>query len=130
MRSIILSILTLAAVITTQTMTEAKHPTRPKVNVYHGYLIDKMCAPDMTVKGAGAYDEAANHTKTCLIEPKCIKGGFGMITSDNKWIPFNKAGSQKAEQLAVLTTKKDHVAIAVEGIMRGKTLSVSKITEE
>jgi hypothetical protein len=51
---------------------------------WSGTVVDTMC------KGR----DVANHTRDCAL--KCAKGGFGLVTSDGKFLKFDEAGNAKA----------------------------------
>ena len=67
-----------------------------------GVLIDKMCsykAETRIVPGsrlAGGIITIYPHTRQCAFMPECQKSGYGVFTYDQKFLPFDEAGNQKA----------------------------------
>lgn len=128
MRSISISLLGLLLISFSAFSTPAKNPRPIKQASYSGYMVDKMCSAGVA-SGSDAYQKAARHDKTCLVEAPCLSSGFGLVTPAGKWLPFDAAGDQKASKVALLTSKQDHIAVTVKGTMRDGTLYVSQIAE-
>ncbi len=84
---------------------------------YSGTLVDTMC------KGK---DDLAAHTTKCAIG--CAKGGYGIMTSDGKFMKFDEAGNAKA--LAVLkgTKKEADLKATVSGSVDGDVLKVESVS--
>ena len=68
-----------------------------------GILMDQMCSgkADLRISGAtgllvGGRIVAEAHTRECLLMPECQKSGYGVYTSDNKFLKFDEAGNRKA----------------------------------
>ncbi len=59
---------------------------------WSGTVVDTMC------KGK----DVANHTRECALG--CAKGGFGLVTSDGKFLKFDESGN--ARTLAALKASK------------------------
>lgn len=69
------------------------------------------------------------HTRACAL--KCEASGFGIITSDKKYIKFDAEGNkeikeQLKEQLKA-SSKKDHLRVDVTGDLQGDTLKVTSV---
>ena len=66
-----------------------------------------------------------SHTRACAL--KCQQSGFGVITSDKKFLKFDAKGN--AEVIAALkaSDKKDHLRADVTGEVEGDTLKVSSV---
>lgn len=74
-------------------------------------LIDSTCARKM----------AANpdaHPRDCAI--KCAQFGYGIITSDGRFLKFDTAGNKQALDLLKSTDKKDHLRLNVTGGPEGR----------
>jgi hypothetical protein len=99
---------------------------------YAGYLMDAACGvPGKGMDGVDVAHFPQDHTTACLVD--CTASGFGISIKDGmayKYIPFDKAGSDLANQ-AVLkkTTRNKGVAIEVEGMLSGGILTVKSIKE-
>lgn len=89
-----------------------------------GILITRMCA----MKAAkGGPDAAAKHERTCNLKENCAKTGFGVLTSDNKFLSFDDAGNAKALQALQESTKKDDMQVTITGEVQGDTIKVATL---
>jgi hypothetical protein len=81
-------------------------------------VVDVNCSK----KVAGDPD---SHTRACAL--KCQESGFGIITSDKKFLKFDANGN--AEVIAALkaSDKKDHLRANVSGDVQGDTLKVTSV---
>jgi hypothetical protein len=85
-------------------------------------LIDNMCQQKEKVKA-----DPDGHPASCLL--KCGKnGGFGVVTSDGKFLKLDAGGNQKAVAALEKTSKKDHVRVNVSGEQKGDTIQVAELT--
>jgi hypothetical protein len=66
-----------------------------------------------------------SHTRDCAL--KCASGGFGIVTSDEKFLKFDPAGNAKIEEALKASDKKDHLRANVEGDVQGDMLKVTSI---
>jgi hypothetical protein len=66
------------------------------------------------------------HTKECAM--KCAKGGFGIYTSDGKFLKFDEAGNQKMMDALGKTSKNDHLHVNVKGELSGDTIKVESLS--
>jgi hypothetical protein len=88
---------------------------------YQGVLIDKACsykAETRIVPGPrleGGIVVAYAHTRQCALMPACQKSGYGVFTYDQKFLPFDAAGNQKALALLKTTKKEDDLRVEVSG---------------
>ena len=89
-----------------------------------GFLVDKMCSAKVAKGGQKA---AAMHTKDCALMPPCEESGYGVVTSDNKFIMFDKAGNEKAVAALKATDKKDNLKVHVTGDVNGSNVKVSNL---
>ena len=98
-----------------------------------GVLIDKLCslnAETRVVPGPrleGGIIVAYNHTKECALMPACEKSGYGIFTYDSKFVPFDRAGNQKAMAYFKQTAQEDDFRVEVAGEMHGGVMRVNSI---
>jgi len=69
-----------------------------------------------------------SHTRDCAL--KCAKSGFGIITSDNRYLRFDQAGNEQVLSQLRSSDKKDHLRVNVDGDVQGDTLHVKTVTLE
>jgi len=81
-------------------------------------IVDKNCS----AKVASAPD---THTRDCAL--KCAASGFGIITSDQKFLKFDEAGNKQITQELKASSKKDHLRVDVDGTVEGDTLKVTSV---
>jgi len=81
-------------------------------------LMDKNCSGKMK----GAPDA---HTTSCAI--KCAASGYGVLTADGTYVPFDKAGSDKALALLKATKKADHLRVNVSGELKDGAIVVASL---
>jgi hypothetical protein len=48
-----------------------------------------------------------SHTRDCAL--KCASSGFGVVTSDQKFLKFDPAGNAKIEEALKASDRKDHL---------------------
>lgn len=65
------------------------------------------------------------HTRACAL--KCEASGFGIITSDKKYIKFDAEGNKEIQEALKASSKKDHLRVDVTGDLQGDTLKVTSI---
>jgi hypothetical protein len=66
------------------------------------------------------------HTRDCMMT--CAGGGFGLFTSDGKFLKFDKAGNDKALAALKASEKKDHLHATVTGERDGETIKVESFS--
>jgi hypothetical protein len=81
-------------------------------------VVDVNCS----AKAAAAPD---SHTRACAL--KCEASGFGIITSDKKFVKFDAAGNKQIVAALKASEKKDHLNVDVSGDMDGDTLKVTSV---
>jgi hypothetical protein len=81
-------------------------------------LVDKMCS-----KKVAANPDA--HTRDCALQ--CSKSGYGIVTSDGKFLKFDTSGDEKALSLLKQTDKKDHLRVTVDGDEKDGTIAVKSV---
>src|SRR5262252_6515773 len=82
-----------------------------------GILMDKMCS----MRAAKDPAFAAKHDTMCALEPTCQKSGYGVFTSDNRYLTLDAAGNTKAAAALKATKKTDNLKVTVEGDVQGDT---------
>ena len=82
-------------------------------------VVDTNCSK----RAASAPD---SHTRDCAL--KCAGSGFGIITSDNRFLRFDKAGNQQILSQLRSSDKTDHLRVNVSGDVQGDTLKVQSVT--
>ena len=75
---------------------------------WQGYVMDSSCAAKMK-------DKAAGHKTKCAIG--CSKGGYGLVTSDGKFVKFDETGNAKALEALKGTTKDQDLMAKVTGTL-------------
>ena len=81
-----------------------------------GHVVDTMC------KGK----DVASHTKKCAMG--CAKSGFGLVTSDGKFVKFDEAGNAKALEAIKASDKDKDLRAKVSGTMDGDVIKVESIS--
>jgi hypothetical protein len=99
-----------------------------------GILMDTMCSgkADLRISGAtgtlvGGRIVAEAHTRECLQMPECQKSGYGVYTSDNKFLKFDEAGNRKVLAAIKASTKLDDFEVEVTGEVKGDTIKVASL---
>ena len=85
-----------------------------------GILMDKACAVDMKM-------DAKGHDKDCAQMPDCVKSGYGVVTSDGKFLPFDAKGNQQATAWLKATKLKTNLKITVTGTVDKGVLKVTTL---
>src|ERR1700689_322507 len=70
-------------------------------------------------------DTADTHTRDCAL--KCAEGGFGIVTSDKKFLKFDAEGNKQVEAALKASDKKDHLRVDVTGDVDGDTIKVTSV---
>jgi hypothetical protein len=65
------------------------------------------------------------HPRACAL--KCAASGFGIITSDNRFLRFDAAGNTQIVEALKASDKKDHLRVNVSGEVQGDTLKVTLV---
>src|SRR3984885_13540449 len=99
-----------------------------------GVLMDQMCSgkADLRISGAtgtlvGGRIVAEAHTKECALMPACQKSGYGVYTSDNKFLKFDEAGNRKALAAIKASTKLDDLEVEITGEVKDDTIKVATL---
>ena len=83
---------------------------------FNGTVVDTMC------KG----NDLAKHTKDCAV--KCSKRGYGLVTSDGKFLKFDEKGNSKALAALKKSSKNADLKATVKGTQEGDVLKVDSIS--
>jgi hypothetical protein len=89
-----------------------------------GYLVDKMCSAKILKGGA---DAAKAHSKDCALAPNCKASGFGVLTSEGKFLKFDADGDRMAEKMIGFASGKDNLKATVNGKVDGDSMTVVAI---
>jgi hypothetical protein len=89
-----------------------------------GVLMDKMCSMKAAKEGPAF---AGSHTTKCALEPPCQGSGFGVFTSDNKFITLDAAGNAQAAAALKATKKTDNLKVIVDGDLQGDIIKVASL---
>jgi hypothetical protein len=81
-------------------------------------LVDTMCADKVKAN-------PDKHTTSCLL--KCADSGYGIQTSDGKFIKLDDAGKKLAISELKKTKKADHVRVNVTGEQKGDVIHVASL---
>src|SRR6185436_19971110 len=89
-----------------------------------GYLVDKACSADYVKKG---YASAKGHDVGCATMDDCAKSGYGVLTSDGKFIAFDAGGNKRAAAALKGTAKKTDLLVTVTGDASGDSIKVATL---
>ena len=89
-----------------------------------GYLIDRECAPGIIEQGKEA---SANHDRSCALMDLCAQSGFGVLTSDGKFVTFDDSGNEKAIAAIENASKDKDYQVTVTGEQLGDEIKVESL---
>ena len=89
-----------------------------------GILMDKMCSSKALKDGMKA---AQAHTRECALMEDCAKSGYGVYTTDGKFISFDAGGNKKALAALKAHKGKDNLRVKVTGDVTGETMKVTAV---
>jgi hypothetical protein len=99
-----------------------------------GILMDQKCSgtADLRISGAtgtlvGGRIVAEAHTKECALMPECQKSGYGVYTSENKFLKFDEAGNRKAIAAIKASTRLDDLEVEITGEVKDDTIKVATL---
>ena len=99
-----------------------------------GILMDQNSSgeADLRISGAtglleGGRIVAEAHTREDLLKPENQKSGYGVYTSDNKFLKFDEGGNRKALAAIKASTKLDDFEVEVTGEVKGDTIRVASL---
>jgi hypothetical protein len=81
-------------------------------------VVDKNCSSKVAAS-PGA------HKRECAL--KCDASGYGIVTSDQKFLKFDADGNAKIKEALQSSDKKDHLRVDVSGDVENGTLKVKLI---
>jgi hypothetical protein len=81
-------------------------------------VVDSNCSKKVA-------DAPDSHTRACAL--KCEASGFGIITSDKKFVKFDAEGNKQIVAALKASEKKDHLRVDVSGDVQGDTLKVTSV---
>ena len=81
-------------------------------------LIDSACR--LKVKGA-----PDAHTRECALQ--CAGSGYGILTADGNYLPFDTSGNEQALTALKASKKTDHLRVTVTGERKGSTIAVRSL---
>ncbi len=84
-------------------------------------LVDNMCATKSEIKA-----DPGSHPRACALQ--CSKAGYGVMTTDGKFLKFDAAGNAKALELLKSTNEGDHLKVKVSGQQDGDQIKVAAIS--
>lgn len=96
-----------------------------KVQIWHGYIIDRKCASTVKVSG-GLKSFVEQHTTDCLL--MCKDRGYSLY-SEGKWIDLDTKGNQLVLQILQNTQKERGLYVEIIGIEKNNVLTVQSIKE-
>ena len=66
-----------------------------------------------------------SHTRDCALQ--CASSGFGIFTSDGKFLKLDANGNKEVTAALKASSKKDHLRADVEGDVQGDTIKVTSV---
>ena len=66
-----------------------------------------------------------SHPRACAL--KCAPSGYGIVTTDKKFLKFDAGGNSKIVEALKASDKKDHLRVDVSGDLQGDRLKVTSI---
>jgi hypothetical protein len=81
-------------------------------------IVDVACSKKVAA-------DADSHTRDCAL--MCEKSGFGIVTSDKKFLKFDASGNAKILEQLKSSDKADHLRVNVTGDVDGDTIKVSSV---
>jgi hypothetical protein len=99
-----------------------------------GVLMDQMCSGTAYLRISGTTSTlvggmivAEAHTRECALKPACQNTGYGVYTSDNKFLKFDGAGDRRALAAIKASKKLDDLEVEVTGEVKGDTIKVAAL---
>jgi hypothetical protein len=81
-------------------------------------VVDTMCLEKVKA-------DPDKHPKACAL--KCEKGGYGVLTTDGKYLKFDAAGNEKTVAALKATKKDASLRATVVGERDGETIKVTSV---
>ncbi len=89
-----------------------------------GILMDKVCSADAIKKGEKV---AKEHGVSCALMDVCAKTGFGIFTSDGRFVSFDAAGNKKAMAALKTSKKQTDIQATATGDVTGDAMKVATL---
>ena len=70
-------------------------------------------------------DNPDGHPRACAL--KCEASGFGIVTSDKKFLKFDAEGTKQIVAALKASDKKDHLRVDVTGDVEGDNIKVTSV---
>ena len=84
-------------------------------------VIDTLCVSKVKA-------DPDKHTTECAL--KCVKGGYGLLTTDGAYLKFDAPGNEKTVAALKATKKTDHLRATVVGEREGESIKLASISIE
>lgn len=81
-------------------------------------VVDSNCSKKVA-------DNPDTHTRACAL--KCEASGYGILTSDKKFLKFDAEGNKQIVAALKASTKKDHLRADVTGDVEGDNIKVTSV---
>jgi hypothetical protein len=81
-------------------------------------VVDQNCS-----KKVAANPDA--HTRSCAL--MCEKSGYGIVTSDKKYLKFDANGNAEIAKQLKASQAKDHLRVDVKGDVQGDMIKVESV---
>lgn len=94
-----------------------------RIRTLQGWLIDAHCAARYIAAG----DMPVSHPRWCLLQPACVASGYGVMTAQGRFWPFNRVGSIRALLMLRASNRQQNFRITVRGEERGPILYVRSL---
>ena len=101
----VLGLFALPAFAATQTFTDVS-------------IVDSNCSKKVA-------DNPDTHTRACAL--KCEASGYGIITSDKKFLKFDAEGNKEVVAALKASARKDHLRADVTGDVEGDSIKVTSV---
>ena len=97
-----------------------------------GVLMDRACSGKAELRVLstgieGGMIVAEAHTRECALMPACQKSGYGVYTSENKFLNFDEAGNRKALEAIKASKKLDDLEVEITGEIKGDAIKVQSL---
>jgi hypothetical protein len=84
-------------------------------------VIDTLCVSKVKA-------DPDKHTTQCALQ--CVKGGYGLLTTDGTYLKFDATGNEKTVAALKASKKADHLRATVVGERNGESIKVASISIE
>jgi len=116
---LVISALALAVCAFAAVPTPAVPTPDDKTVTVAGILMDKSCS-DMKM-------DAKGHDRECGLMPDCVKSGYGIVTTDGKFVLLDAKGNKDAQAWLKATKLKTNLQVTATGTMDKDVLKVATL---